>query len=602
MTSLVLILLIISTLITIALEVFINTKIKNSQLSKVFSMNLLCILIWNVALIFQFILADRLNIPPIYFDYVAYIGICLLPVSVYFTGVIFENTRLKFEKKYLLFLVIPIISLLVLWTNDYHHLFYKVYSINIDNCVYGNYMTVHTVYTYSLLALGVYHLLKFSIKNSGFFSKQSLLVALGISIPVILNILGAVKIIPMTIYITPITFSMTMLCCALAVFKFKFIGTVPIALQRIVDRISDSYMVLDFNNIITDFNKTFLTTFGLTDNEVRNKDLFELIGKYGNFGMEKVLLKDTIYSVRGNLNTVQIPIEVKQINKFFNMEINVIESKKQYIGTLILFKDTTQHIEDMRKIKENQDMLIERERLASLGQMIGGIAHNLKTPIMSISGASEGLNDLITEYEQSIADPEVTVEDHHDIAKDMREWVSKIKSYTEYMSDVITAVKGQAVNMSEQEADSFTVEELTKRINILMKHELKSAIVYLDTKIECEPTTEIFGNINSLVQVINNMISNSIQAYNGEPEKRIELIVKKDKNIVITVRDFGPGIPEIVKEKLFKEMITTKGKNGTGLGLYMSYSNIRAHFNGNMEIDPDVKDGTAINIIIPVKK
>ena len=92
---------------------------------------------------------------------------------------------------------------------------------------------------------------------------------------------------------------------------------------------------------------------------------------------------------------------------------------------------------------------MERERLASLGQLIGGIAHNLKTPIMSISGAAEGIQDLIKEYDASIGDPEVTQEDHHEIAKDMAVWVEKIRSHTEYMSDVITAVKGQAVNFSQ---------------------------------------------------------------------------------------------------------------------------------------------------------
>lgn len=138
-----------------------------------------------------------------------------------------------------------------------------------------------------------------------------------------------------------------------------------------------------------------------------------------------------------------------------------------------MFKDTTQHMLDLRTIQSNQNMLMERERLASLGQLIGGIAHNLKTPIMSISGAAEGLTDLIKEYDESIGDPEVTNNDHHAIAKDMTEWVDKIKSYSEYMSDVITAVKGQAVTLSENENISFDIDELIKRVTILMKHELK---------------------------------------------------------------------------------------------------------------------------------
>lgn len=255
----------------------------------------------------------------------------------------------------------------------------------------------------------------------------------------------------------------------------------------------------------------------------------------------------------------------------------------------------------VKKLHDSQETLMERERLASLGQLIGGIAHNLKTPIMSISGAAEGLTDLIKEYEESIADSEVTIEDHRAIAKDMSSWVSKIKSYSEYMSDVITAVKGQAVTLTENESTSFNIDELVKRINILMKHELKNSLTTLNIDIKVKPSTTLHGDITSLVQVINNIISNSIQAYNGEPNNSIDLIIEqKNKNIVFSIKDYASGLPDAVKEKLFKEMITTKGKNGTGLGLFMSYSTIRAHFNGNITYESETGKGTTFHIIIPL--
>lgn len=255
----------------------------------------------------------------------------------------------------------------------------------------------------------------------------------------------------------------------------------------------------------------------------------------------------------------------------------------------------------LKQIENNQNMLMEKERLASLGQLIGGIAHNLKTPIMSISGATEGLTDLIKEYDESIGDPEVTNEDHHAIAKDMSEWIDKIKSYSEYMSDVITAVKGQAVTLSENETVSFDLDELVKRVNILMKHELKNALVTLNVHMNADSKTIIHGDITSLVQVINNMISNSIQAYNGEPNQSIDFYIdKKDKSVILSIQDYGSGLPDSVQKKLFKEMITTKGKNGTGLGLFMSYSTIRAHFNGNITFETAQGKGTVFHIYIPV--
>lgn len=221
---------------------------------------------------------------------------------------------------------------------------------------------------------------------------------------------------------------------------------------------------------------------------------------------------------------------------------------------------------------------------------------------MSISGATEGLTDLIKEYDLSIEDPEVNIQDHHEIAKDMTTWISKIKDYTEYMSDIITAVKGQAVTLSETENVSFDLEELVKRVDILMKHELKNAIIYLNVSMQTDSHIMINGDVNSLVQVINNMISNSIQAYNGKPEQKIDLILKKteDNNLVISIKDYGPGLPEKVKSKLFKEMITTKGKNGTGLGLYMSYSTIKAHFKGDISVESEDGKGTTFNITLPL--
>lgn len=252
--------------------------------------------------------------------------------------------------------------------------------------------------------------------------------------------------------------------------------------------------------------------------------------------------------------------------------------------------------------KDNQDRLVERERLASLGQMVGGIAHSLKTPIFSISGGIEGLNDLIKEFDESIDDPEVNNQDMHDIAKDMDSWIIKMKEQLSYMSEVITAVKGQAVNLSGEDNVEYTIDELFSHVNILMKHELQSALIKLNIENKVSNDIILYGNINNLVQVLNNLISNAIQAYKGEPEKEIDMKAILDNGtILITIKDYGPGIPDSVKDKLFKEMITTKGKEGTGLGLFMSYSMIKAKFNGDIKYKTS-KNGTEFTIYLPIKR
>lgn len=252
-----------------------------------------------------------------------------------------------------------------------------------------------------------------------------------------------------------------------------------------------------------------------------------------------------------------------------------------------------------KSYSEKHAIALERERLASLGQLIGGIAHNFKTPIMSISGGLEALMDLIDEYDNSIEDDEVTREDHHEIAAEMKDWVQKIKPYCAYMSDIISTVKGQAANLNESKSASFTLDELLKRVEILMAHELKKYCCDMNVDLKTDKSTLIRGEINNLVQVMNNLISNAIEAYDGKEGKIDLLIDKKGTVIEILIRDYGSGIPENVKSKLLKEMITTKGKNGTGLGLYMSYSTIKGKFGGKMRIESELGKGTDIYISIP---
>lgn len=586
--------------IVITLIYVLRTK-GRSQLKTIFCVDLICVLVICLGVIFQDILSKYFSWNPWNFENFIYIGTCFLPVAIFFTGLIFAKTKITFKKKYLLFFIVPALSLIVLWTNDYHHLFYKIYSyLYLSDCKVGPYMIIHNIYSYTLLFLGVIQMVNVASKNSGFFSKQTLLIIVGISIPLITNILGTLKIISMTVYITPISFAFTMLFFALSIFKFKFLGVAPVALQTIVNRISDSYLVLNENLLITDFNSTFLKTFNLSASDIREENILEFLSTHKQYDMNLPKLENSLNRVKHSSETIVFEQHFKKINKYFTVEINNILVKGNSLGILMLFKDITQHKLDMQALKDNQDILIERERLASLGQLIGGIAHNLKSPIMSISGATEGLTDLIKEYEESIVDKDVTIDDHLAIANDMKDWISKIKSYLEYMSDIITAVKGQAVALSENAVDSFTVEELTKRVDILMKHELKKALITLNLDLKVPTSLMIHGNINGLVQVINNMISNAIQAYKGKEGQTIDLIITQEKNdVIVSVRDYAGGLPKEVQEKLFKEMITTKGKDGTGIGLFMSYSNIRAHFNGDITYSTEEGKGTIFNIILP---
>lgn len=597
------ILLVISTLSILVLMGNIIRKRPVSQLQNAFATVLITVLVISTGVILQLVCTSFFNVEPIYFENFIYIGTCMLPVALFFVAIIFRNTKIRFKRKYLLLFVIPFLTLLVLYTNKYHHLFYKTYSTNLSEMVYGSYFYIHSIYTYGLLLVSIGIMINASLKNSGSFSKQTILIIIGTMFPILVNLAGTFKIWNMNVCLTPISFSIAVIFYTFAILKFNFLKITPIALQKIVDRISDGYVVLDEENTITDFNKTFLDMFNLKPENIRSKNFIRFLNNRKVSKKSIVRITKSIQKANETDETISFEQHFSEIKKYFKIEITQIKSDNNSLGILFLLKDITQHKEDMETIKNNQDILMERERLAGLGQLIGGIAHNLKTPIMSIAGAVQGLENLIREYDESIDDPLVNSQDHHDIAKDMEEWIPKIRAHLEYMSDIITTVKGQAVaSLSSDDTEEFTINELIKRVNILMKHELKNAYIYMNVVMKTDENQIIKGNVNSLVQVVNNMISNAIQAYEGKHDQNIEMIVnKKENNIVISITDFAGGLPQEVRDRLFKEMVTTKGKNGTGLGLYMSYSNIKAHFGGDITYVTETGKGTTFNIIIPLR-
>ncbi len=631
-------------IVEIIMYVYISKKSKDkSQIVTAFKYTILCMTLWCVGLLVQILVINYTSINPMYIDYFIYIPVVFTPVALFFVSISYASIeKLKFKKSYLLLGIIPFITLLILWTNDFHHLFYKVYSINPADTVFGIYFYIHSLYTYGLFVVDIIIMLKNSIKSTGVFSRQSSLICFAALIPIIINFAG-MTFFKMNIYVTPISFSFSVLLIAISILKYNFLDVAPVALKRIVDQMSDSYIVLNKDYKISDCNKAFEKSFSIPKIDVIGKffnDLnlnHKLIIKNRSLGnyIELAQLDNKLYKVDAYF---------KDKSKYFNIEISGIQVDKQCVGILILFKDTTQHILDMENLKSNQETLMEKERLATLGQMIGGVAHNLKTPIMSISGATEGLEDLVKEYDESIGDPDVTVDDHHAIAHDMSEWITKIRSYDAYMSDIITAVKGQAVSMNDKTTDTFTIDEMLTRVNILMKHELKEALVTMNIDLQIPKDTKLTGNVNSLVQVVNNLISNSIQAYvkiekektvvdiksnvsdtrtsndfinygNSSSasligkvssgvanEKTIDLIIcEKGDNIIISVSDHGCGMPDEVQKKLFKEMITTKGHNGSGLGMFMSYSTIKGNFKGDITFTSEVGKGTTFNVILPRK-
>ena len=247
---------------------------------------------------------------------------------------------------------------------------------------------------------------------------------------------------------------------------------------------------------------------------------------------------------------------------------------------------------------------MEQERMAFLGQMIGGLAHNLKTPIMSISGCISATDALVDECEASLSNPQVVEEDYREIYQELRDWFQKVKTATAYMSDIIAAIRGQATNISTDEQSTFTIDEMLKRSSLLMRHELLNSGCVLKTVRNEHQSIFLQGDINNLIQVVNNLLSNAIYAqhqYAGGGEIEIHIYLDNE-NLNIAIKDRGPGVSPQVKDKLFKAMVTNKGAMGTGLGLYISNVVIKGKFNGSMWMQDREGGGSIFGISIPLEK
>ena len=365
--------------------------------------------------------------------------------------------------------------------------------------------------------------------------------------------------------------------------RYKF------AFEDMFELVSDSFVALDENLNVVEFNELFSSNFLMAKRKYKNLQqmlIFSNIPQYANDLID--LIKD---SKENNSNIKEISINSKDEVKYFEVKASPIIANSEHFGSVLLFKDVTVYKKNLELIKQNQFQIIERERLLSLSQLIGGVAHNLKTPLLSSAGGIHIIKrdtGKLNKYlkENFIESTEIT-----QTIDEINDWEQRIVEYLKYMSDVISAVKGQVTEYREDSEDSFSIKEIIDKITLLMAYELKKNNYILSKELNIDYSEMIRGDVNSLVQVLDNVISNSIEA-SKEGDKIILGAFKENKDVIFYVKNYGDEIPANIQSKIFNKMVTTKGKNGTGLGLYISKSIIKGRFNGEIYFDTNNEETT----------
>lgn len=507
--------------------------------------------------------------------------------------------------------VLPVLTILVAWTNPIHHLYYETFSVVRSQIVFGPYIIVSGLCNYLFLIGAIVYMIYYGFKNSSaLYWKQFAMLATSGLCPLGVSMYATFSGSDVPITATPLSFMVTLLLNGIAIFQLNMLDIVPIATQHVLDAFSDSYIVLSDDGVIIKYNRFFEELFAKRYGISENKRLIDCIGQ------EDIAQKSPVYNMLSALEsgkqenthisyeqTLLIQKEDSTIKKYFVVDVSPLMLNGRVAGYVVVFKDVTQLRESLKRLQDSQERMLEQERFAFLGQMIGGLAHNLKTPIMSISGCISAAEALVDECEESLDDPDVNRDDYLEIYGEMRNWFGKVKESTSYMSDIITAIKGQATNIGTDENIRFSIDEMLRRSMLLMRHELLNSGCSL--KLDYDRSVDIMlqGDINNLVQVIGNLLSNAIYAQNQVGGGEIEIQVTYDKQTVdIRVMDRGPGVSEKVRNKLFKSMVTNKGTMGTGLGLYISNAVIRGKFNGEMRAENREGGGSILVVSIPADK
>ncbi|MFY0686827.1 MAG: GHKL domain-containing protein [Cyclobacteriaceae bacterium] len=267
-------------------------------------------------------------------------------------------------------------------------------------------------------------------------------------------------------------------------------------------------------------------------------------------------------------------------------------------------------------LKGAQSQLVHSEKMASLGQLTAGIAHEINNPINFISSGMnsikmsiESMKEIVEVYSglEDGADPKELIEEITELKEDI-EFDELMEELDELINDVnygvvrtIEIVKGLRVfsRLDEEEAKMASINENIDATLVLLKNKTKNRIKvskYYDEKmkeIECYP-----GQLN---QVFMNILNNSIQAIpedHSDPEITIYTEEEKDQ-VVIRLKDNGVGIPDELKNRIWEPFFTTKEVGvGTGLGMSITFGIIEKH-NGHVDLISEVGKGTEFVITLP---
>ena len=262
------------------------------------------------------------------------------------------------------------------------------------------------------------------------------------------------------------------------------------------------------------------------------------------------------------------------------------------------------------ELKSTQSQLIQSEKMASLGELTAGIAHEIQNPLNFVNNFSEVSNELIDEMNEELDKGDY--EEAKTISIDIKQNLEKINHHGKRADSIVKGML-QHSRTNSGEKENVDLNNITDEFLRLAYHGLRAKDKSFNATLETDFDPKL-GEIKVVSQeigrVILNLFTNAFYAVNEKQtngastdyKPTVSVITKRNKNnITIAIKDNGMGIPKNGVDKIFEPFFTTKptGK-GTGLGLSMSYDIIKAH-GGELLVESHDKEGTTFIVSLPTK-
>jgi len=252
----------------------------------------------------------------------------------------------------------------------------------------------------------------------------------------------------------------------------------------------------------------------------------------------------------------------------------------------------------MKKQKEQEDIMIEQSKMASLGELVAGVAHEINTPVgLSITGITH-LRSITEELNNKYSNNTMTQTDFQDYLKTNVTLNKSIYINLKRTAELVKSFKMVAVDQSNDKKDMFFMCEKIDQVLVSLNAKLKNTKI--DVEVQCNKKIRVNKDPGAIFQILTNLITNSLMhGFEDGDKGKIDInVYEKDTNIYIVYKDNGNGIKEDVLPKIFNPFFTTNRKlGGVGLGLHIVYNIVNSQLGGLINVKSKIGEGVEFEIV-----